>query len=98
MSSATGDPEDGANLESQSLSAPATSPVSRPPAQEGGTPVRVAPAGRKAAAQADDDLPEQMRVRRDKRARLLNAGIDPYPLRFDRTATAGETGRLVWLN
>lgn len=33
----------------------------------------------------DDDLPEQMRVRRDKRARLLDAGIDPYPVGVART-------------
>ncbi|SDO94555.1 lysyl-tRNA synthetase, class II [Nakamurella panacisegetis] len=33
----------------------------------------------------DDDLPEQMRVRRDKRARLLNDGIDPYPVGVPRT-------------
>ena len=50
----------------------------------------MATAGRKTAAQADDDLPEQMRVRRDKRARLLNAGIDPYPVSVDRTIGLAE--------
>jgi lysyl-tRNA synthetase, class II len=34
-----------------------------------------------------DDLPEQMRVRRDKRARLREAGREPYPVNFHRTAT-----------
>jgi lysyl-tRNA synthetase class 2 len=37
-----------------------------------------------------EDLPEQMRVRRDKRARLLAEGIDPYPVRVPRTATIAE--------
>ncbi len=37
-----------------------------------------------------DDLPEQMRVRRDKRERLLTAGIDPYPVGVERTATLAE--------
>lgn len=38
----------------------------------------------------DDDLPEQVRVRRDKRARLLAAGIDPYPVGVPRTRTLSE--------
>jgi lysyl-tRNA synthetase class 2 len=38
----------------------------------------------------DDDLPEQMRIRRDKRARLLDTGRDPYPVNFPRTATLAE--------
>jgi lysyl-tRNA synthetase class 2 len=36
------------------------------------------------------DLPEQMRVRMGKRDALLEAGIDPYPVGFPRTATVGE--------
>jgi lysyl-tRNA synthetase class 2 len=32
-----------------------------------------------------DDLPEQLRVRREKRARLLADGIDPYPVELART-------------
>jgi len=36
------------------------------------------------------DLPEQMRVRRDKRARMLAAGRQPYPVGFLRTATLAE--------
>ena len=38
----------------------------------------------------DDDLPEQMRVRLDKRARLLEKGIEPYPVGFPRTASIAE--------
>ena len=36
---------------------------------------------------ADDDLPEQMQVRRDKRQRLLDAGKQPYPTVVERTRT-----------
>jgi lysyl-tRNA synthetase, class II len=32
-----------------------------------------------------DDLPEQLRVRREKRARLLDDGVDPYPVELPRT-------------
>jgi lysyl-tRNA synthetase class 2 len=38
----------------------------------------------------EDDLPEQMRVRREKRARLQEAGRDPYPVTYPRTATLAE--------
>ncbi|GLZ40360.1 lysine--tRNA ligase [Actinokineospora sp. NBRC 105648] len=38
----------------------------------------------------DDDLPEQMRVRREKRARLLAAGVDPYPVEVPRTHTLAQ--------
>jgi lysyl-tRNA synthetase, class II len=34
-----------------------------------------------------DDLPEQMRVRLEKRGRLLASGVDPYPVVVDRTST-----------
>lgn len=34
-----------------------------------------------------DDLPEQMRVRLDKRARMLAVGVDPYPVSVPRTHT-----------
>lgn len=37
-----------------------------------------------------DDLPEQMRVRREKRDRMLAGGVEPYPLGFPRTATLAE--------
>ncbi len=37
-----------------------------------------------------DDLPEQMRVRRDKIDRLRARGVDPYPVGFPRTATIAD--------
>ncbi len=37
-----------------------------------------------------DDLPEQMRVRREKLDRLRDLGIEPYPAGFPRTATNAE--------
>jgi lysyl-tRNA synthetase class 2 len=37
-----------------------------------------------------DDLPEQRRVRQDKRRRLAEAGRDPYPVSYPRTGTLGE--------
>ncbi|XRQ06518.1 bifunctional lysylphosphatidylglycerol synthetase/lysine--tRNA ligase LysX [Actinomadura welshii] len=37
-----------------------------------------------------DELPEQMRVRREKLDRLRESGIDPYPVNFPRTATIAE--------
>ena len=40
-----------------------------------------------------DDLPEQMRVRRDKRARLLAAGSEAYPVGLPRTTTLAEVRR-----
>lgn len=36
---------------------------------------------------APDDLPEQLRIRREKRQELLDAGIDPYPVSVERTHT-----------
>ena len=36
------------------------------------------------------DLPEQVRVRRDKREALIAAGIDPYPIAVPRTHTLRE--------
>jgi lysyl-tRNA synthetase class 2 len=38
----------------------------------------------------DQDLPEQMRVRRDKRERLLAADHPPYPISVPRTHTLGD--------
>jgi lysyl-tRNA synthetase, class II len=37
-----------------------------------------------------DDLPEQLRVRREKRARLLAEGVQPYPVEVPRTHTLAE--------
>jgi lysyl-tRNA synthetase class 2 len=36
---------------------------------------------------AEDDLPEQMRVRRDKRRQLLDRGVEAYPVVVERTHT-----------
>lgn len=38
----------------------------------------------------EDDLPEQMRVRREKRARMLEAGIEAYPISVPVTHSIGE--------
>ncbi|MGH3469216.1 MAG: OB-fold nucleic acid binding domain-containing protein, partial [Thermocrispum sp.] len=40
--------------------------------------------------QAAQDVPEQMRVRRAKRARMLAGGIDPYPVEVPRTHSLAE--------
>ena len=37
-----------------------------------------------------EDLPEQMRVRREKLDRLRSEDVDPYPVNFPRTATNAE--------
>ena len=42
------------------------------------------------AAAEEDDLPEQMRVRREKRQRLLESGRPPYPTTVERTHTLTE--------
>ncbi len=36
------------------------------------------------------DIPEQMRVRREKLARMRQRGVDPYPLGFPRTTTIAD--------
>jgi len=41
-------------------------------------------------AQAADAHSDQIRVRLGKRQRLLDSGVDPYPVGFPRTATVGE--------
>jgi lysyl-tRNA synthetase class 2 len=38
----------------------------------------------------EDDLPEQLRIRREKRQELLDAGVDPYPVTVDRTHSLGQ--------
>ncbi|MET4078061.1 lysyl-tRNA synthetase class 2 [Janibacter sp. UYMM211] len=43
-----------------------------------------------AAPAPDVDLPEQMRVRRDKRDRLLSQGVAPYPVSVGRTHSLRE--------
>ena len=37
-----------------------------------------------------DDLPEQLRIRREKRESLLSRGIAPYPVAVPRTASLSE--------
>lgn len=37
-----------------------------------------------------DDLPEQLRVRREKRQRLIDAGIAPYPIAVPRTHSLAQ--------
>jgi lysyl-tRNA synthetase, class II len=37
-----------------------------------------------------DDLPEQLRLRREKRERLIEAGVAPYPVTVERTHTLAE--------
>ncbi|WP_433116077.1 lysine--tRNA ligase [Micromonospora sp. CA-246542] len=37
-----------------------------------------------------DDLPEQMKVRREKRDRMLAEGVEPYPVGFPRTTTLAD--------
>jgi len=39
---------------------------------------------------AADDAPEQIRVRREKRERLLAAGVEPYPVGVPRTHTIAQ--------
>lgn len=43
----------------------------------------------------EDDLPEQMQVRHEKRARLLDAGLEPYPVTVPRTHSLAEV-RAEW--
>jgi lysyl-tRNA synthetase class 2 len=35
----------------------------------------------------EDDLPEQLRIRREKRAGIIKRGVDPYPVSVPRTAS-----------
>jgi lysyl-tRNA synthetase class 2 len=42
------------------------------------------------SASFDEDLPEQLRIRREKRARMLADGLQPYPVGFARTATLAQ--------
>lgn len=37
-----------------------------------------------------DDLPEQLRFRREKRAALIERGVDPYPVAVPRTSTLAQ--------
>jgi lysyl-tRNA synthetase class 2 len=42
------------------------------------------------AAEAGDELPEQIRIRREKLDRIRASGRDPYPVAYPRTVTIGE--------
>ena len=42
------------------------------------------------AVPVEDDLPEQLRIRRDKRAGLIARGIEPYPVSVLRTASLAD--------
>ena len=37
-----------------------------------------------------DELPEQMRVRQEKRARMISDGVEPYPVGYPRTDSLAE--------
>jgi len=39
---------------------------------------------------ADDDTPEQMRIRKEKRARLLDEGVEPYPVALPVTRSIAQ--------
>lgn len=77
---------------SDPTSPPAPEPTA--PAESTESTGPTAPGGRSTSdAAAGDDLPEQMRIRRDKRARLLSAGREAYPVELNRTATLAEIRR-----
>jgi lysyl-tRNA synthetase class 2 len=42
------------------------------------------------AVSIEDDLPEQLRIRREKRAGLLERGVEPYPVAVERTKSLKE--------
>ncbi|APT85485.1 lysine--tRNA ligase [Corynebacterium aquilae] len=44
------------------------------------------------------DVPEQLRIRREKRARLLENGIEPYPVEVDRTIAIDELRSKYFVN
>jgi lysyl-tRNA synthetase, class II len=42
------------------------------------------------AVSVEDDLPEQLRIRREKRAGLIERGVEPYPVSVLRTASLAD--------
>jgi lysyl-tRNA synthetase class 2 len=38
----------------------------------------------------EEDLPEQLRIRREKRASLLERNVEPYPVSVPRTKSLAE--------
>jgi lysyl-tRNA synthetase class 2 len=55
-----------------------------------GSPAETVDATAAAHGGDGEDLPEQMRIRLDKRARLIEEGREPYPVAVQRTATLAE--------
>jgi lysyl-tRNA synthetase class 2 len=53
-------------------------------------PGETTPADSSAAGADADDLPEQMRVRRDKLDRMRERGVEPFPVTFPRTTTIAD--------
>ncbi|QNP92536.1 MULTISPECIES: lysine--tRNA ligase [Corynebacterium] len=51
--------------------------------------------GTNSAANTQDDLPEQLRIRREKRQRILDSGREPYPVEVPRTHTLAQV-RSQW--
>ncbi len=64
--------------------------VSTPNTPSSGRAAGSKPAGQTRPAAAEVDVPEQIRIRRDKRERLLEQGVQPYPVVVPRTHTLAE--------
>ena len=44
------------------------------------------------------DLPEQLKIRRDKRAKLLESGVEAYPVEVDRTISISDLRKQFVVN
>ncbi|AHH15254.1 lysine--tRNA ligase [Nocardia nova SH22a] len=64
--------------------------MSTPNTPSSGDSAGRAPAGQSRPAAVEVDIPEQMRIRREKRERLLDAGVDAYPVVVPRTHSLAE--------
>lgn len=64
--------------------------MSNPNSSSSGGSAGTVPAGRSSRSVEVDDIPEQMRIRREKRERLLAAGGEAYPVVVPRTHTLAE--------
>lgn len=64
--------------------------MSNPNISSSGGSAGVVPAGRSSRSAEVDDVPEQMRIRREKRERLLDSGGEAYPVSVPRTHGLGE--------
>jgi lysyl-tRNA synthetase, class II len=58
-----------------------------------GPPEQHGPPDQPAGRHGEEDLPEQMRVRREKRERLIGSGRAAYPVTVERTHTLAEVRR-----